>query len=460
MMMSEETKDENKQEQPELPENQYAVEEAGALKRKIVVTVPRKRIDAKFEEMFGELSTSAQIPGFRVGRAPKRLVEKRFGKEVSGDVKNAMIGESLGGALEKTGLKTIGEPDIDVEKIELPESGDMTYSFEVEIVPDFELPKLEGIKVKARKVEMTEKLVDDYIEQLRQERAKFETTEEAAAEGDIVIAGAKITGEGIEPADRPGLYLRVAPGQVDGLPLVDLGKELAGKRAGETATLKVKAPDAHPNEQWREKELTVEITLSEVRHRVLAEINEEFATSAGFESLEDLKKFIRERLAQRLEHQRRQQMRDEVVKYLVDSVKFDLPETAVKRNTANVLRRRYMDLLYQGAPKEKIDENIATLQAQATEQARMNMTVSFILGKIADEKEIEVGDAEVNSRIALMASQNNRRPERLRQELEQDGSIDELLMSMREEKALDLLLEKADIEDAPAEDEDNQAKAE
>ena len=247
---------------------------------------------------------------------------------------------------------------------------------------------------------------------------------------------------------------------MDGLPLVDLGKELAGKRAGETATLKVKAPDAHPNEQWREKELTVEITLSEVRHRVLAEINEEFATSAGFESLEDLKKFIRERLAQRLEHQRRQQMRDEVVKYLVDSVKFDLPETAVKRNTANVLRRRYMDLLYQGAPKEKIDENIATLQAQATEQARMNMTVSFILGKIADEKEIEVGDAEVNSRIALMASQNNRRPERLRQELEQDGSIDELLMSMREEKALDLLLEKADIEDAPAEDEDNQAKAE
>lgn len=450
--MSQDNQDQTEQEETDqnnqLPENTVNVEDAGVLKKKVTVTVPRARIDAKFNEMFGELSTSAQVPGFRPGRAPRRLIEKRFGKEVSTDVKNAMLGESLGEALDKSDLKSLGEPEIDPEKIELPDSGDMTYSFEIEVMPEFDLPKLEGIKVAAPKAEMTDKQLDDYINVMREGRATYEDTDEPAGEHDMVLAGAKITGEGIEPAERPGLQLRVAPGQVDGLPLVDLGKELTGKKAEDTVKLTVKAPASHPTEEWREKDLTVEITLSQVRKRVLPELNEEFAKQMGFESVDEFKDFLGTRLEMRVKDQRRREMRNQVVEYLLKEVKFDLPEAAVARHTASVLRKRYVDLLYQGVPREKIDENLTELQTAATEQARNDMRVSFILSKIAQEKNIEVEDTEINARVAAMAAQYNRRPERLRQELEQDGSLEDLSGSILEEKALDMLLESADIQEA------------
>ncbi len=450
--MSQDNQDHTEQEETDqnnqLPENTVNVEDAGVLKKKVTVTVPRARIDAKFNEMFGELSTSAQVPGFRPGRAPRRLIEKRFGKEVSTDVKNAMLGESLGEALDKSDLKSLGEPEIDPEKIELPDSGDMTYSFEIEVMPEFDLPKLEGIKVAAPKAEMTDKQLDDYINVMREGRATYEDTDEPAGEHDMVLAGAKITGEGIEPAERPGLQLRVAPGQVDGLPLVDLGKELTGKKAEDTVKLTVKAPASHPTEEWREKDLTVEITLSQVRKRVLPELNEEFAKQMGFESVDEFKDFLGTRLEMRVKDQRRREMRNQVVEYLLKEVKFDLPEAAVARHTASVLRKRYVDLLYQGVPREKIDENLTELQTAATEQARNDMRVSFILSKIAQEKNIEVEDTEINARVAAMAAQYNRRPERLRQELEQDGSLEDLSGSILEEKALDMLLESADIQEA------------
>src|SRR5690554_2463295 len=270
----------------------------------------------------------------------------------------------------------------------------MTYSFEIEVMPEFDLPKLEGIKVVAPKAEMTDKQLDDYINVMREGRATYEDTDEPAGEHDMVLAGAKITGEGIEPAERPGLQLRVAPGQVDGLPLVDLGKELTGKKAEDTVKLTVKAPASHPTEEWREKDLTVEITLSQVRKRVLPELNEEFAKQMGFESVDEFKDFLGTRLEMRVKDQRRREMRNQVVEYLLKEVKFDLPEAAVARHTASVLRKRYVDLLYQGVPREKIDENLTELQTAATEQARNDMRVSFILSKIAQEKNIEVEDTE------------------------------------------------------------------
>ena len=125
---------------PDLQDNKLdidvSIQDVGTLKKKITVTIPRTDIDGKRDEMFGELSSSAQIPGFRVGHAPKKLIEKRFGKEIGQDVRNSLIGESIGDAIEQAELKTIGEPDINLDEIELPEEGDMQFDFEVEIEPE------------------------------------------------------------------------------------------------------------------------------------------------------------------------------------------------------------------------------------------------------------------------------------------------------------------------------------
>lgn len=436
-----------------LPDNAVDVQDAGTLKKKITITVPRARIDAKYDEMFGELGRSAQVPGFRIGRVPRRLIEKRFGKDVAEDVRNAMVAEAVAPAIDKAGLKTLGEPEIDLEAITLPDDGDLSFSFEVEVMPEFDLPALEGVEVRKQTIEMTDHRVEEYLQQIRLSRAHYEQTDKPAAEGDGVLAGARITGEGLTPLERHGLTLRVAPGQIEGLPLVDLGKALVGSKAGRTVTLTVQAGDTHPNKDWAGKTLTVTLDVSQVRRRILPEADEAFAASMGFESLAAFRGHIRERLARRLEAESRQSMRDQVCKYLMDHTQVELPEGATARATARLLRRRVVDLMYRGVSTEQIEEHLTELQAGASEQAKERMKLSFILAKIAEQQEVRVEEGEVNAAIAQLAAEQNRRPDRLRQELAQDGTLSALEDSLRENKVLDNLLAKAKIvEVAPAEE--------
>ena len=433
------------------PEYGLDVQDAGVLKKKLTITIPRARIDAKYNEMFGELSQSAQIPGFRVGHAPRRLIEKRFGKEVSSDVRNAMVADSLSAVIKKSGLKTLGEPEIDLEAVQLPDQGDMTYAFEVEVMPEFQLPPLEGIQVRKVAAEITGQKIDEFLEQLRQSRSRFEAAEEPAAEGDMVLAGAKISGEGVATLERPGLNLRVAPGQIEGLPLVDLGKTLAGKRAGEKVELKVTVSDAHPNKDWHGKELTVEVELSQVRRRILPTLDDEFARGLGFESLADLRDNVTVRAKQRAESEARAGMHEQVCQYLLGSVTFDLPQGAAGRYAEGVLQRQAVNLLMRGVPREQIESRMTELRSAAGQQAQRDLKLSFVLQKIADGMGITVEEGEVNARIAQIAAEQNRRPERLRQEMTEEGTLESLADSIRQDKVLHALMEKAVVTEAEPE---------
>lgn len=452
------------QDQPEdnLPANTVEVEEVGMLKKKVTVTVHRGRIDGKLDEMFGELSTSAQVPGFRIGRAPRRLIEKRFGKDVGDDVRNALVGESIGDALEEADLKTLGEPDLKLDEIELPDSGDMTFSFEVEVKPEFELPKTKGITVNKEAFDVDDEKIDHYIQNIREGQARYEKTDDPAGEGDSLLASAKIAGDGVEH-ENPRVQLRVAAGVVEGLPLVDLGKELAGKKIGDVVTLKTTAAESHPNEDWQGKELTIELTIHEVSRRILPEIDDAFATTAGFDSLEDFRKYIAENLKTRVESEIQRSLRKQICDYLVDNTEFDLPAGAVTRHAQRTLQRQMVELMQGGVPREKIQENQAELQAAAEKTATRDLKLSFILTKIAEQQEIEVSDDEINSRVAQIASLYNRRPERLRQELAADGTLQQVGVSVREDKAVDKLLEEASVVDVKPEkkkpEEKKQAKA-
>lgn len=461
--MAEETKDNQPdladpeaedQQEDNLPENKVNVEDVGTLKKKITVTISQEKIEAKRNEMFGELSGTAQIPGFRVGRAPRRLIEKRFGKEVTQDVRNAIIGESIGHAIEKSELQTLGEPDLDLESIELPEAGDFEFSFETEVAPAFDLPELAGIKVEKPVIQITDKLVEQHIEEWAGSQATYEKTDEPAQAEDMVTAGAKISVEGQDaPVESPGLNLRVAPGQIEGLPLLELGNVLAGAKAGDTVELKATVNQAHPNEQWRGKEATIEITISQVQRRVVPKIDDQFAKAGGFESLPELREFLRDRAQTRLKVQVERAMRQSVEEHLLNNTSFDLPEGVVLRHTDSLVRRRYVSLLEQGIPRERIDQQLTELQAAAGEQASRDLKLGFILAKIAEAREITTSPDEVNSRVAHIAGLYGRRPERLRQELASDGSLQQLETSLLEEKVVDSLLAQAEITEVQPEQE-------
>lgn len=430
-----------------LPEYGVQTEDVGVLKKKVTVTVPRDRIEAKRDEMFGELAKSALVPGFRIGHAPRRLIEKRFGKDVTQDVRNALVGESLSSVIEKAKLKTIGEPDLKLDEIELPDEGDMEYSFEVEVAPEFQMPETVGFPLKRPKVEITDERVDQVLNEFRQQYAEYQPSDEPAARNDLVTADAKISGEGIEPLEVPDLNLRVAPGQVEGLPLVDLGDKLQGRKPGDRVQLTVKVPLAHPTESWREKELTVDLAIKSIQARKLPELSDDFAREMGAEGLDDLRANVRRNMQSRLDAEVQQALRDQTVQYLLNNTQLEVPAGAAERQTARLVQRRYVDLLYRGVPREQIDERLTELQAAASEEAVRELKVSFILGQIAQDENIQVGDEEINSRIAAMARQTNRRPERLKQEMQADGSLSSLASAIAEQKAVDILIDRANITD-------------
>jgi trigger factor len=437
-----------------MDENSVSVEEAGKLRKKVTVTIPQASIDVKRNEMYGELGDSAQVPGFRIGHAPRRLIEKRFGKEVATDVRNALIGESLGHAIEKTDLNVLGEPDLELDDIELPESGEMTFSFEVEVAPEFDLPNLKGVAVEKRLVEVGDDRVDEYVNELRGTRATFEPSDGPAADGDSLVVSAEVTVEGADTVKRDDIALRVAPGQIEGLPLVDLGAALAGKSTGDTATLEVTVPEAHPNEDWKGKLASIEVTIKSLTSKILPEADAEFAKQLGFDAIDELREFVRERMSERIEGEIANDMRAQVSKHLLDNTEFDLPEGVAARHTESVLRRRYVELLRSGMPREQLDENMTVIQAEAQQQADRELRLQFVLGKIADEMEIEISDGDLNATIASMAAQYQRRPEKMRQELESDGSLEQVRTSMREDAALDKILGDAEITEITEEPKD------
>ncbi len=443
-----------------LPANTVTIEDSGEAKKKVTIEVDRKRIQAKFDEIFGELRTSAQVPGFRVGHAPRRLMEKRFGKEASSDVRNGLISESLAAAIEEKELNILGEPDIKLDEIELPEEGNFVFDVVVEVVPEFSIPDYKAIPVTEPPTEATPERTAEATKRILANRGSMSPTDEPAETQDLVVVDVKVTGEGIDETRENAEY-RVGPAAIEGVPLETLGDELTGKTVGDTVSLEATAPDTHPNEDWQGKAVTVELTVKEVKRLEIPELTDELAAEFGLENAEQFNELVKQNLETQMQEEKHRSMREQVRKYLLDNTELELPEGATARHTANLLRRRYIELMQMGVPRDSIDQNLEMLETQAGERAKTELKLSFILSEVAEAEEVAVDEGEVNSRIAQMAASYGRRPERLRSEMESQGTLDEVETTIREQKAIDKLLETAIITpaaDAPAKSADEDTK--
>jgi trigger factor len=434
-------------EAPALPANKVTIEEMAASRKKITIEVDREKIDSKFEEIFGELHKSALVPGFRIGHAPRRLLEKRYGKDAAQDVRNALVAEALGEVDKNEELDILGEPDIKLDDIELPEKGNLTFTLEVEVKPKFEVPSYKGIPVTEPQLPGGSEHAEEVTRRILAQKGTLVPVSEPAQAGDQIIADVTVKGEGIEQKVE-NAEMRVAPGAVAGVPLEDLGERLSGAKAGQTVEIKTQVPAAHEKEEWRGKEVTVSFALSEVKRMELPPLNDALAGEYGFDDAEAMKKYIAQRAEVQVAQERLKARREQVSNYLLEHTTMDLPEETSRRQTAAVLRRHYVNLLQQGVPRDQIDQNLELLASQAERVAQRDLKLGFILEKIAKALDITVEEGEVNSWIAYIASQQGRRPERLRQEMEHGGSLGEVEVQLREQKTLDKLLEMA--EEKPA----------
>ena len=437
-----------KKEEPELPKNIVTIEDAGPCKKKVTIEIPRETIEHSTNNRYEELRKEALVPGFRKGRAPRRLIEKRFGKEATEQVKLALLAEASEAAIKDNELKTLGEPDIDYENIKLPDEGPMKFDFEIEVRPEFNLPELEGIPVTKTKLEITDELIDAEIEKMLKWAGIWTPREEGLVETeDQIIADVHIKIEGVEEEEKlDNAEIFVRPnGHVGEVPVEKLDEFLVGAKTGQTKQFSIEVPKTYFREQYRGKKADIRIDIKDVKWLKPAELDENFLRRTGFENEDKLRDEIHNKLLIQLEGQIRSETAEQIYQYLNNKTDFELPLDIVARQADTLLRRLYVNLLMKGISREQIAEHMEKLQAGSEEQAKQQLKTFFIMDKVAEKLGIEVSDEEVNGYIAQLAAQRSQRPERMKEQMEHDGSLEQLRMEIRQNKCIDKMLETAKI---------------
>ncbi len=446
------------------------IEDIGPATKKISIEVSEEDIADRLQENFQSLQDEATIPGFRRGRAPKRLLEKRFGGDVRKEVCSQLLSESMQVAVEDHDLRVLGQPDIkDLDSIELPESGSLSFEVEVEVVPEITLPDLKGMKIKKPSFEIKDDQVEKEIDRYREMYGQFKPADETALDDyvtvDVTVKAADAGDDDEVLDEKKGVQIlvpgesRKGKGVVSGIVIEELGGQLAGKKLGDTVSIETKGPARHENEKLVDAELKIEISITKIDRLNLLEVDE-LVEAVGMESADELRDLVRSQLQERADSAQQQAMAEQVADQLLDKIEIELPEKLSGQQAGRILQRRAIELMQQGASQQDVEERLAELREASAEDASEMLKMQFIFDAVAQKLEVEVGDAELNGRIFQIAQQQGKRPEKLRREMEQSGQLQSLYVQLREEKAIEAILKDAELEDITAEDWEKELVAE
>jgi len=452
-------------------------EEIGPLRMKLAVTVPRETVDERMGEQFAELKRDADVPGFRKGHAPMRLVEKRFGADVGDQLLSQLISSGYLAAVEKEELKPLGDPlfwakvkeertaeDLKTETVEtekllpfdkalgtfkMPKEGALSFVCEVELKPEFELPKLDKIPVTRPVIEIDDDDVEEELRRLRATRGTFAPVEEGGVEpDDLIYADMKMSVDGEVIATEENFDLAARDVRVKGILLTGFGDAVVGKKAEEQLTLEATVPDDYENIDIRGKTAEFEFTIHEIKRLEVPPIDAELLSVLGFEREDELRDVVRSGLNARLDSMLRRGMREQIGTHLIDNTKLDIPESLSQRQTERSIARRMMEMLQAGVPEAEIAKSLDEMRSRAQDQVVRDLKVYFILEKIAEERDIDVPEERINAAIAEIARQSNKRFDRVRDELSKGDGLTSLYLQLRDEQVLDALLADAEISEA------------
>jgi trigger factor len=448
-----------------------AVSDAGTLRKTMTVTVPRDSINQELEKEYKGLVAEAIVPGFRRGRAPRRLIEKRFGGEVGEQVQTRLVSNAYLAAIEKQDLKVLGDPLLWVKikeskssqdgneqlvdmrtalnHLKLPEDGDFEFKCEVEVKPEFKLPNLEGIKIERPALTISDEDVDVQINRLRAMRGNYAPVVNGTVEpDDLLICDMVMTVGGKEVKKAENIQIAARPQRIESAAFNDFGDKIKGTKVGKTVTLEGELAEDYEVEELRGKKAKFELTLNDIKRMNLPPMDKAFLEAQGFESEQEYRAWVRQRMESQLESELKRGMRNQARKYLLDNTKLELPEGLSTRQTERAVLRKMIDLQRQGVPMAEIEKHADELRTIAQQETTAELKLHFIIEEIAEELETEVSEEDINGAIAMMAQTYNRRFDRVRDELAKNDGIEMLYLQIRDEKCIDKLLEKAKITDA------------
>lgn len=424
--------------------------------RHVVVTIPKSDVQRYLRDAYDELVPEASIPGFRSGRAPRKLVEKQFREKVLERVKSSLLMDSLAQITEKAEFSAISEPDFDFESIELPEDGDFKYEFKVEVRPEFETPNWKGLDLVRPTEEISDEDVDRSIRGLLGRNVQPEAVDEPAEEDDLLLMTAKFLRDGkvVTEMDEERVRLAQRLSFSDSV-CENFGEVMKGVREGETRTAKVKIGNEAPEEELRGQEIDAEFTVVEVSRKLLPELTSSYLRELGdFDSVDEFRDFVRNSLQRQVGYRQDQELRQQIVTQLVGEANWELPADLVARQTRRELERKVLEMRRSGFDEDTIRRLVNVLRQNAKSATEASLREHFVLEQIAEDEKIDAEPADYDAEIDLIAEQSDMPPRRVRARLEKNGQMDALRNQIVERKVIELILESAKVTEKEAEKQD------
>ncbi|MDQ1733512.1 MAG: trigger factor [Pseudonocardiales bacterium] len=422
------------------------VENLSPTRVKLAVEVPFDELKSSLDEAYKAIGSQVRVPGFRPGKVPARIIDQRVGRAaVLEEAINKALPKAYSDAVRDSGVKALGQPDIEVTKLE--DNEELAFTAEVDVRPDISVPSYANLAVTVEDAEVTDEEIAEQFEALRARFGTLNAVERPVVDGDFVSIDlkAEVDGEEVEGGSASGLSYEVGSGSlIDGL-----DDAILGKSAGESASFASKL--AFGEHAGSDADITV--TVNSVKERELPEADDEFAQLASeFDTIDELRADLRERISRVKTLGQGAEARDKVLELLVEQTEVPLPESSVQAE----IDWREHDVVHQLNHDDDAFEKYLQAEGKTREEftgelreiAERSVKTQFILDAIADAEQVSVSDAELTEYIVRQAQRYGMAPQEFADQIVQAGNIGALVADVRRNKALATVLESATVTDA------------
>ncbi len=431
-------------------------------RKAISVHISAEEINELEAQLVRDFQRQAKIPGFRPGKAPEKMVRTRYAKDLNKELANRVVSKAHESGVQAADFEVYGI--VDLKEGEIAAGQDAVIEFTVDIIPSFELPSYEGLKVTSAPVEASDAEVDRMLDQILSQRAEFKVVEKAATAGDYVRCGYEGSQDGKllteSHPELPAMFgtqkttweeagAQESPGVraiIDGV---------VGMKAGDEKTVTMKYAEDFEPAELAGKSVDYTIKVEEVREKVMPEMDAAFFEALKVKDESELREQISKNIKNQKQQQNFQAERQQITDQLLQAVNLELPQSGVENETEALLRDFMQRNMQQGASEADFEKNKAELHAGASKAAVDRMKSRIILGKIAEKEKIKAESQDFSQIIMQEAMQTGQKPEKLVKEIQKDQSrINRMRLDILMGKTMDKLLEKAEREtvEAPAAD--------
>ncbi len=406
-----------------------AVENLSPTRVKLTVEVPSEELQPHVDAALKSIGDQIQVPGFRKGKVPARIIEQRVGKgAVIQEAVNEALPEFFGKAVDETEIDPIGQPEVDITEVPMTDEENLKFTVEVDVRPEITLPDYDGLKISVDNLEVTDADVEEKLTELRERFGTLVGVDRAVENGDFVSIDLRAEAAGEEIDSVEGVSYEVGSGNM----LEGMDEALLGMAKGETKDFS--APLAGGDQAGTVADCTV--TVHSVKVRELPEVDDEFAQMASeFDTAEELREDVAKQAEQAKKFEQGIQARDKVLEHLLEATEIAIPEGIVEAEVNNHLEQ-------EGRLED--DEH----RAEVDEQTRKALKTQFLLDAIGKAEEVEVGQPELIEYLMMQAQQYGMEPNQFAQLLDQQGQVEGMVGEVARRKALAAALDKATIVDA------------